>query len=74
MLFGRDYDRWFFNVILRVVFIYFSDTVTLVLTTGLLIRIGGLSIIARFTLTSSSQIGTEIIAKIFQSSNFVGVH
>ena len=76
MLFSRDYNRWFFNVVLYIVFIYFSDAVTLILF-RFLISFGGLSSNVRFTLrvlTTSSQITWEIVAKILQSSYIVVRH
>ena len=75
MLFCSDYNRWFFNVVLYIVFIYFSNAVTLMF--GFLISFGGLSSNVRFTLrvlTTSSQITWEIVAKILQSSYIVVRH
>ena len=74
MLFSGDNNRWFFDVILYIVLIYFTNAITLVLMRFLL-RISYLSVVhSRFPLTAGSKITGEIVAKILQRSNIVICH
>lgn len=73
MLFCSDYNRWFFHVIFDIVLIYFAHAITLILV-GFLLTLSGLFINTRFSLTTSSQITREIIAKILESRNIIVRH